>query len=83
VFLILFLGLVGIVISVVSLIFAIKTTKEDCTTVPFIVITVLGGVGIFFGMGFIAGGLVLAGGIVGIIHVSNVDKKKQFVKKKR
>ena len=65
----LFLGvitsIIGLVITLILAFFLVKIYKKPERT-DFIITAILGGVGIFFGMG-LGGFLVMIGGIVGIV----------------
>ena len=57
-------GIIGLVISVALIFYLVKITKKPAKN-DYIVVTVLGALGGFIGMGF-GGFLVLIGGIIGI-----------------
>jgi hypothetical protein len=57
-------SIIGFILSIVLIFYVVKISKTPTKT-DFIVTTVLGGLGMFLGMG-LGGILVLIGGIVGI-----------------
>ena len=62
-------SVIGVILSIILIFYLVKISKGPSKT-DFIVITVLGALGIFLGMG-LGGILVLIGGIVGIVKSNN------------
>lgn len=68
-------SIIGIILSIILLFYTVKIAG-DVTKGDFIVTTILGGFGIFFGLG-IGGILILIGGIIGIVNSNNTKKKRK------
>ena len=64
----LIMSIVGLLLSLALIYYVIKLAKNP-TRKDYIVTTVLGGLGMFIGMGF-GGILVLIGGIIGILNTN-------------
>ncbi len=62
-------SIIGIVLSIILIFYLVKIAKEP-SRMDFIIVTILGALGTFLGMG-LGGILVLIGGIIGIVKANN------------
>jgi len=68
-------SIIGIILSIILIFYTVKIAR-DPTKGDFIITTILGGLGIFLGLG-IGGILILIGGIIGIVNSNNKMKNKR------
>ena len=68
-------SIIGLILSVVLIFYVVKLAKNPAKT-DCIVTTVLGGLGVFLGMG-LGGVLVVVGGVVGIVKSNKPELASQ------
>jgi hypothetical protein len=71
----LILSIIGLILSIALIFYVVKLAKNP-TKKDYIVTTVLGGLGLFLGMG-LGGILVLVGGIIGIVKSNKPELASQ------
>lgn len=64
----LIVAIIGLVLTIISLIYLMKIKVKNPKKADFIILLVLGIVGIFLGMGLIAGVLIIIGAIIGMVN---------------